>query len=156
MSDHYIVALDQGHLRIYLERRGPSQFTPGLEAVESKDFPAGREAYTDRDTDMAGRFQGSSGRAGANGGSRGGMSIDERLPMKNETNKRRAEQLAAEVERFFAPRPDATWDFAAGPELHRAVLELLSPKTRQRLRRALPKDLVNQPPNALREQFALR
>lgn len=155
MSEHYIVALDQGHLRVYAERREIGQQTPGLEVVESMDFPSGRESYTDRDTDMAGRFQNSRQTAGANaGGARGGMSIDERLPMKNEAHKRRAEQLASEVELFLSRRPEATWDFAAGPELHNVVLGHLSARTRQRLRRALAKDLVNHPLQSLREQFA--
>lgn len=160
MSEHYIVTLDQGHLRIYAERRSPEQYTPGLEQVEAMDFPAGRESYTDRDADMAGRFSSSKhqgvapGAPGGNGVGRTGMSIDERLPMKNEMNRRRAQELAAEVDHFLSSRADATWDFAAGPELHRAVLELLSPKVRQRLRRALPKDLVNQRPSELRAQFA--
>ena len=43
MSEHFIVTLDQGHLRIYVERQSPEQFTPGLEQVEAMDFPAGRE-----------------------------------------------------------------------------------------------------------------
>ena len=160
MSEHYIVTLDQGHLRIYAERRGPDQFTPGLDQVEAMDFPAGRESYTDRDTDMAGRFQSSKHQgagAGAPGGSgmgRAGMSIDERLPMKNEADRRRAQQLAMEVEHFLKQHPAATWDFAAGPELHRTILEQLSPGTRQRLRRALPKDLVNQKPSDVRAHFA--
>jgi hypothetical protein len=102
---------------------------------------------------MAGRFPGARG-AQKGGPAQPGMSIDERLPMKEEADRRRAQQLAAEVEHFFAQRPGASWDFAAGPELHRAVLEQLSPPTRQRLRRAVPKDLVNQNPAELREQFA--
>jgi hypothetical protein len=160
MSEHFIVTLDQGHLRIYVERQSPEQFTPGLEQVEAMDFPAGRESYTDRDTDMAGRFSSSkhqgpaTGAPGGNGVGRTGMSIDERLPMKNEMNRRRAQELAAEVEDFLSKRPNASWDFAAGPELHRAVLELLSPRVRQRLQRAVPKDLVNQRPSELRAQFA--
>lgn len=153
MAEHYIVALDQGHLRIYAERREVGQQTPGLETAEAMDFPAGRESYTDRDSDMAGRFQ-NSRQMGPAGAAKGGMSIDERLPMKNETHKRRAEQLASEVELFLSRRPDATWDFAAGPELHNVVLGLLSARTRQRLRRALSKDLVNQPLQSLREQFS--
>lgn len=160
MSEHYIVTLDQGHLRIYAERKSLEQFTPGLEQVEAMDFPAGKESYTDRDTDMAGRFQSSKhqgpapGAPGGNGVGRTGMSIDERLPMKNESDRRRAQQLAMEVEHFLTQHPNATWDFAAGPELHRAILEQLSAKSRQRLRRALPKDLVNQPPNDVRAHFA--
>jgi hypothetical protein len=160
MSEHFIVAIDQGHLRIYAERRTPEQFTSGLEQVEAMDFPLGKKAYTASDTSMAGRFQSSKHQSRAPGapagieGGRSGMSVDERLPMKNETDRRRADQLAQEIEHFFTQRPEVTWDFAAGPELHRAVLEQLSPSVRQRLRRAVSKDLVNQPTSTLREQFA--
>src|SRR3954470_6583332 len=113
MSDHFIIALDQGHLRIYAERKAPGQFTPGLQQVEAMDFPLGKKAYTANDTSMAGRFPQDRGR-------HPGGSIDERLPMKEEADRRRAGQLAAEVEVFLANRPDATWDFAAGPEVHHA------------------------------------
>jgi hypothetical protein len=153
MSEHYIVALDQGHLRIYAERASPAQFTPGLEQVEAMDFPLGKKAYNANDTGMAVRFPSSRGPK-KGGVAEAGMSIDERLPMKEEADRRRAQQLSAEVEHFLAQRPGASWDFAAGPELHRAVLEQLSPQTRRRLRRAVPKDLVNENPAELREQFA--
>lgn len=147
MSEHFIVALDQGHLRIYAERRAPEQFTPGLEQVEAMDFPLGRRSYAENDAAMAGRFPTVRGRHPTS-------SIDERLPMKVETNRRRAQELAQEVDRFFVSRPAASWDFAAAPELHRVVLEQLTPATRRRLRRAVPKDLVNQPPHELIAQFA--
>jgi hypothetical protein len=151
MSEHYIVALDQGHLRIYAERKMPDQTTPGLEEVESMDFPNGKRAYFANDTSPQGRFPG----AGPGGGSRHpGMSIDERLPMKQESERRTAKQLAEEVEAFFSNHPGATWDFAAGPELHNAVLELISASTRQRLRRAVSKDLVKHRPQELLAQFA--
>ena len=81
MNEHYIVAADAGHLRIYAERRQPGQYTPGYEQVEALDFPAGRAAYTDRDSDVAGRFQSSKSQASGAGqpAARAGMSIDERL-----------------------------------------------------------------------------
>src|SRR5512133_1620397 len=59
MNEHYIVAVDAGHLRIYAQRQKPGQFTPGFEQIEAMDFPAGKASYTDRDTDVAGRFQSS-------------------------------------------------------------------------------------------------
>lgn len=156
MSEHYIVTCDAGHLRIYAERNGPGQFTPTLQQVESMDFPAGRQSYTDRDTDMAGRF-GSSKQQGAGAGSpigRTGMSIDERLPMKREESRRRAKDLAAEIEHFFTQRPNATFDFAAGPELNGAVLDELSAGTRRRIKRSVAKDLVNQRLDELRAHFS--
>jgi hypothetical protein len=153
MSEHYIITLDHGHLRIYLERIAPGQFTPSLEPMEMMDFPAGRHSYSDRDTDMAGRFPSAGVPGQADTGHRG-MSIDERLPMQREENRRRARELASMVESFLEQRAEASWDFAAGPDLNHAVLELLSPPVRRRLRRSVPKDLVNQRLDEVRAHFA--
>src|SRR3954468_7142385 len=103
MSQHFIVAIDHGHLRILAEQPRAGQSTPGLQEVEAMDFPAGRASYTDRDTDMAGRF-GSSKQQSLGPGQptgRQGMSIDERLPMQREESRRRAKKLAAEITAFF-------------------------------------------------------
>lgn len=156
MSEHYIVTADRGHLRVYAERHPPGQFSPALEQVEAMDFPAGKHGYTDRETDMAGRFS-SSKQQGPGPGiptGRQGMSIDERLPMAREENRRRAKEIAAEIDAFFRTRPDATWDFAAGPELNNVVLDLLTPSVRERLRRSVSKDLVNQRVDEVRAHFA--
>jgi hypothetical protein len=156
MSEHYIVAVDHGHLRIYVERNSPGQRTPALDRVEAMDFPAGKKGYTDRETDMAGRFASSKHQSPAPGGptQRTGMSIDERMPMEREEARRRAKELAAEIDAFFQRRPDATWDFAAGPELNGTVLDLLSAQVRQRVRRSVTKDLVNQRGDEVRAHFA--
>jgi hypothetical protein len=82
------------------------------------------------------------------------MSIDERLPMQREESRRRAREIAAEIDGFFQQRPESSWDFAAGPELNGTVLELLSPAVRQRVRRTLTKDLVNQRGDEVRAHFA--
>jgi hypothetical protein len=82
------------------------------------------------------------------------MSIDERLPMQREESRRRAKELAAELDTFFQRRPQASWDFAAGPELNTAVVDLLSPAVRQRIRRTLAKDLVHQRGDEVRVHFA--
>lgn len=146
MNEHFIVTLDRGHLRIYAEHREPGQ-TPRLEIVEAMDFPQGKQAYTDRQSDQAGRFPGSKGLAG-------GMSIDERLPMKREEERRNVGVLADELETFLQSRPGSTWDFAAAPELSNAVIEALSIETRRRLKRTLAKDLVNQTSEDVRAHFA--
>jgi hypothetical protein len=156
MSEHYFVTADRGHLRIYRERQAPGRSTPGVEAVEAMDFPQGVRSYTERDTDMAGRFGSSRNQATAAGRptGRAGMSIDERMPMEREESLRRARDLAAELNAFFQQRPESTWDFAAGPDLNGPVLELLAPEIRQRIRKALTKDLVNQPGGEVRAHFA--
>ena len=157
MSDHYIIVADNGHLRIFHERRSPGQTTPSLEEVQALDFPAGLRSYTDQDDDMAGRFQGSKHQTRAPGSpmARTGMSIDERLPMKREVDRRRANDVAEAIETFLRVRPEATWDFAAGPALHNAVVAALSPQIKQRLQQVVAKDLVHQSPAELRSQFGV-
>ena len=155
MSEHYIVAADHGHLRIFRFQQPPGQTTPAFEEVQALDFPAGRQSYTDRDTDRAGRFQSSKHQARGPGApiARTGMSIDERLPMQREEERRQATNVSEAIDSFLQARPDATWDFAAGPEIHKVVLEALAPSSRARLRKAVTKDLVHQPAEALKTQF---
>jgi hypothetical protein len=147
MSDHYIVTSDRGHLRIYAEARPAGQSSPGLAVVAAIDFPDGKHDYTDRATDMAGRFPGAEGRGG-------GMSIDERLPMKREEERRNVRMIAGELESFFAARPRATWDLAVAPSLYNVIVQALSPATRRRLQRVLSKDLATQNSEEVRAHFA--
>ncbi|ACB77852.1 host attachment protein [Opitutus terrae] len=156
MSEHYVVTANQGHLRIFQRRQAPTQMTPAFDEVRAFDFPLGVTGYTDRDTDIAGRFQGSRPQGVAPGApaARTGMSVDERLPMRREEHRRRIRDVAQALDTFFATRPNATWDFAAGPELHNAVLEAVTPKTRAQLRRSVPKDLVHQPQAEFATHFA--
>lgn len=158
MSEHYIVTADQGHLRVFMEQHPAGQATPRLEEIQAMDFPGGIKSYTERETDMAGRFQASKQQAGAPGApvARGGMSIDERLPMQREMERRRIRDLAEAINAFLLARPKATWDFAAAPAVHNAVLEAVSAHARGRLRQALPKDLVHQRTEDLRAHFADR
>jgi hypothetical protein len=161
MSDHYFIAADHGHLRIFTERKAPGQSTSTLEEIQALDFPFGKKSYAAEDSDMAGRFQGSKHQAAAagapNGGvGRTGMSIDERLPMQREADRRRIRDLVEAIGGFLQSVPEATWDFAAGPSVNNAVLESLAPQVRARLRNTIAKDLVNQPAAELRGHFNLR
>jgi hypothetical protein len=159
MNQHFVITLDRGHLKIYREITAPGQ-TPHLEVVNAMDFPQGRRSYTDRDTDQAGRFQSSKRQAGgasapgSGPSGRTGMSIDERLPMKEEEERRSVQTLSSELEGFLRSRPDATWDFAAPASLYNAVIGELSPDTRNRMKRSLSKDLVNQSSEEVRAHFA--
>ena len=148
MSEHYFVAADRAHLRIFRQRQDPGQLRPDLDEVESMDFPGGHNSYVARDTSMAGRFQGSSSQSTAtpagHPAGRNGMSIDERLPMQREEKRRRVRDLAQEIETFFVAHRDATWDFASGPDLLRAVVDQLSDRLQGQLRRKVTKDLTNQ------------
>lgn len=157
MNEHFFVTADHAHLRIYLPRQEPGQREPALDLVESMDFPFGKASYTARDTSMAGRFQGSRHQAPGPGAptdaGRTGMSIDERLPMQREEERRRGRDVAERIEAFFASRPTATWDFAAPAEFRHVVTEQVSNRVRDRLRREIAKDLVNQSTEQLRAHY---
>jgi hypothetical protein len=159
MSEHFCVAADHAHIRFFRQQQAPGQHEADLEQVQALDFPAGRQSYTDRDSDMAGRFQSSKHQSvapGAPGGiaaGRTGMSIDERLPMQREEERRRARDVANEIENFFAGRTDFTWDLAIAPAMHHEIVDQLPEKLRGHLRRVMTKDLVNQRAEDIRAHF---
>jgi Protein required for attachment to host cells len=149
MPEKLIVIIDHRHFKIFSENREPGQLTPNLTLIDSLEVVDGHGSYADTSTDMAGRFPGSKGRAPY------GMSIDERLPMKEEQQRRIIEEISTRLDAFLQARPNARWDFAAasGHGLHQAVLERLSPAVRQRLGLALQKDLTNVPTPQLLAHF---
>lgn len=152
MNESYVVAVNRGSIRIYQPEQPPGQTTPGYRLVQSLDVPEGRMPYNQMDTDQAGRFPSHP----QQGGNYRGMSIDERLPHQREHEKRVIEEVARQVNGFLQAHPGAAWDFAAPPGVHQGVLEQLSPEVRDRIRRALTKDLTNLPAPELREHLAAR
>lgn len=155
MKTCYIAVADHAHLRIFAEQTEVGQTTPGLEEVYALDFPQGKASYAANEADFAGRFQGSKQQGASPGapGARTGMSIDERLPLQRETERRNLDDIAEALGTFLTRHPGAGWDFAAGPSAHNAILDRLPEEIRARLRRSLPKDLVNQPTAGLLARF---
>lgn len=146
--DHHLAVIDRAHLRIFRVYEPVGGGTVQFELAESFDLPAGHRGYTDRDTDQAGRFPGAQGRGS-------GGSIDERLPMEAEEESRLAADLAGHLTRFFSEHHRSTWDYAAGPGLHQAVLDRLPPTVRARVGVAHIKELVHHTPAQLRAQLGL-
>lgn len=144
--EQLFIVLDRAHLRIYHEAPGRSAGRRAWEVLQSYDLPAGREPFTSNEADQAGRFPGS------HGGSPGG-SIDERLPIRVEQQRRIVGELADTIEVFLRQYPQVRWDFAAEAELQHAILALLTPGARGRVRHQLAKNLVNVPLEELREHF---
>lgn len=156
MSDHFVILADHGHLRIFQLKQSPEQMGSSLQEIQALDFPHGVRSYVQGDTDMAGRFQSSKqqGRGPGAPTARMGMSIDERLPMQEEEERRRIHDVASRIDAFLKNNPDASWDFAAGPTVHNAVLEDLPPPARARLKRSVTKDLIHQPVPELLSHFS--
>ena len=144
-AEHFVAVLDRAHLNIYQVSNSGRAARARFDPVEAFHLAAGRQHYTDRDTDQAGRF-------GARVGPAGG-SIDERLPMRNEHERRLVADLAGRLGRFLQEHGGATWDYAAGPALHHAVLDRLPAAVLARLDRALPKELVHRSPAELEAYF---
>lgn len=144
-AEHFVAVLDRAHLNIFQVRNGGRASRARFERVETIELPAGAQGYTDRDTDQAGRF---GARVGPGGGS-----IDERLPMQNEHERRLVAELAARLGQFLEQHPGATWDYAAGPALHHAVFERLPRPVRDRLGVAVAKELTHQTPAGLEAYF---
>ncbi len=143
--EHFVVVLDRAHLNIYRVREAGPGTRARFERVEAITLVAGTAHYTDRDADQAGRF---GARVGPGGGS-----IDERLPMQNEHERRLVADLAERLRGFLEKHARATWDYAAGPALHHAVLDRLPPAVLERLIAAVPKELVHQTPAELEAHF---
>jgi hypothetical protein len=148
--EHFMAVIDRAHLRIYHVRDPQGGGAPQFELAEAFDLLAGHERPAGRATDVAGRFPAGSGRGGSAGGS-----IDERLPMHNENERRIVDDLVGHLTRFFAQHPAATWDFAAGPGIHQAVLGGLPAPIRQRVEVTLVKELTHQTPAQLRAHLGL-
>ena len=138
--ENVLVVVNRGHVRIYATDTETPELAGGF------DLPGGERSYTDNDTDQAGRFPNS------RGGSPGG-SIDERLPMQEEQQRRIAKEAARHIAAFLDEHPQARWKFAAGPALHRPILNQLAPGLHARLEQAIVKDLLNVPLPELLEHF---
>lgn len=144
MTPRLIAVLNRTSLRLFLENQPAGALGSHVTVVEAADFPAGRQQYTDNDSDFAGRFP---------RGADINASIDERLSMQEEFVRRSIAELARELSLFLQRHPDLPWDYAAGPQLHHAVLELLPAEQRARLERTAIKDLTKIAPPELARHF---
>lgn len=145
-AEHFVILADRAGVHILAEDHPPGQRTATLRILQHQVFPLGHEGYADRDSAPQGRFPHSP--------RRGGMSIDERLPMQQEQERRLIDLIGRTIAGFLRQHPAATWDFAAGAPLHRALLDQLAPDMRRRLRRLLPKELTGQPVESLAGHLA--
>jgi len=146
-QETYVIVSDRGHLRIYADTSGEDRFGHHLVLAESLDFPDGVHSYTSRNADQAGRFPGADGPSG-------GMSIDERLPLERQRDRKLAKTISGQISSFIRAHPSARWHFAAGPALHRLVLDELDSESKNTLGESLQKDLVNEPVARLRSHFS--
>lgn len=146
MPEQLYVTFDRAHVRVFRERNGGGFRPSSLQLVVAMALPAGRDSYTDSETDQAGRFPRSRGLEG-------GMGIDERLPLEREHEKRLAGTIAELLATILREHADARWQCAAGPGLLQAVVEQLEPDVHERLERQIAKNLGHIPTEELPAHF---
>lgn len=150
LTETIFVVVDRGHFRAYLEEIPLKPgWAPAIRSLENHDLLQGQEHERDRVTDQAGRF---GNRTHLGGGE--GASIDERLPEKEERERRSVSALVAGIENLLQRHPYATWFLAATPPLYHPILERLSAPVHDRLLQSVAKDLTNLPAHELRGHFA--
>jgi hypothetical protein len=121
MGTHFVITLDGAHLRFFTPHQW--QGHPTFTAARVHSLQAASAASEPIGTSSHG------------------------LPfLDEEDERRRARDLAAQIETFLAARPDATWDFAAGPQWNHAVVPLLSPSVQARLRKSATSNFASSPP----------
>lgn len=128
MSEHFVVTVDCGHYRIFAQRSCTGS-PMRLESVETMEFPSALRSDT-------------------------GASADGRLLGGAAGSWWSTANLAGELETFLQSRPGATWDFAASPEFHDALIARLSDETLHRLKRSIVKDLTGASAEDVRVRFA--
>lgn len=144
MNEHYIVTVDRGQLRIYVESPVAGHRTPQLRFVEKMDFPHRDEKPDPTASDEANKVTNARSRAPRS----------DRFPPKRWQVRRSNDVIAAELDNFLQSRPQASWDIAAAPSLYHLIIDQLSPETRRRLKRALSKVMVNLRAEEVRAQFS--
>ncbi len=155
MKPHYIAVADQAHLRIFEEHREIGQMTPGLDEVYALDFPQAKGGHITDVTHFPGHSQDTEQEDFSPGESTddAGMAIGAHPPLRRGMGRRNLDDIADALGAFLVSHPEASWDFAAGPSAHNAILERLPAGLHDRLRRSLPKDLVKQPTDGLLARF---
>lgn len=148
MTERYIFTADSTHLRGFREHSTRHQSTPTLIPVLTINFPSWRETNASPYWAQAGTHPGSRG----NGAT--GLAANERLPVKEEHERRIATDIAIEINDFMLAHPAALWRIALPLDMEKRVRSLISDGVLRRMTACLPKNLAYLPPHELPSRFA--
>lgn len=142
-----VIVADRGSLKAYQVGETPTR-GPSLKLIQAIDLADAHGKLTDKLTDAAGRFA-----VTENAGSpRGGASIGERK-LETEIDRRIYKQLAEQIAKIVQHDGVEGWSFAAAPEIHGAVVDLLPAAVRDRIVEHVKSDLVKVEPAKLSSHF---
>jgi hypothetical protein len=142
-----VIVADRGSLKAYRVDETPTR-GPSLKLVQAFDITDAHGKLSDKVTDLAGRFPVTEG-AGAH---RGPASIAE-SKLGNETDRRINKELADQIAKVINGSGKEGWAFAAAPEIHSAIVDLLPGRVRDRIVEHVKSDLVKVEPSKLSNHF---
>ena len=148
MIPHYIITVSEGRFRALERFARPGQLTPTLREIASHDFTPVGGGYSSRGTEHPQQLP--------VGGLRFARSFDEQHPLQEEDQRRTIDWLGDQIESFLLSRPGQAWAFAAGPNLHNAVLARLRPSVRGSLVESVQRNLALTPAHELAVHFKVR
>lgn len=130
-----IIVTDRGSLKAYKVNETPTR-GPSLQLVQAFNITDAHGKLVDKVTDLAGRFPVSDG-----AGMHHGASISE-SKLETETDRRIYKQLADEIVKIVNRDGVEGWSFAAAPDIHKAIVDLLPGNVRDRIVEHVKSDLV--------------
>ena len=142
-----IIVTDRGSLKAYKVNETPTR-GPSLQLVQAFNITDAHGKLIDKVTDLAGRFPVSNGV----GRQHHAASIAE-TKLETETDRRIYKQLADQIVKIVKSDNAAGWSFAAAPDIHKAIVDLLPGPVRDRIVEHVKSDLVKTEPAKLHTHF---
>ena len=140
-----VVVTDRGSLKAYRVDETPTR-GPSLHLVQAFNTTDAHGKLIDKVTDFAGRY------AADGAGAHPGASIAE-TKLENETDRRIYKQLADQISKIVKGDGVEGWSFAAAPDIHGAIVDLLPAEVRSRIVEHVKSDLVKIEPAKLPNHF---
>ena len=142
-----IITADRGSLKAYRVNETPTR-GPSLKLIQAFDITDAHGKFIDKVTDLAGRFPVTE----TAGPHRGQASIAE-SKLESETARRINKELADQITKVVNGSGKEGWAFAAAPEIHSAIVDLLPGHVRDRIVEHVKSDLVKVEPAKLPNHF---
>jgi hypothetical protein len=141
-----VIVADRGTLKAYRVDETPTR-GPSLHLIQAFNLTDAHGKLIDKVTDLAGRFPVSDG-----AGIHHGASIAE-SKLETETDRRIYKQLAEQILKIIDRNGQDGWSFAAAPDIHKAIVDLLPGNVRDRIVEHVKSDLVKVEPAKLAAHF---
>jgi Protein required for attachment to host cells len=141
----FIIVTDRGSLKAYKVNETPTR-GPSLQLVQAFDITDAHGKLFDKVTDLAGRY------STPDGSGMHASSIAE-SKLETETDRRIYRQLADQIVKLVKNDGVEGWSFAAAPDIHKAIVDLLPGDVRDRIVEHVKSDLVKIEPAKLTNHF---